>query len=48
VIEGIRHTGGPKSWETTWALSTALGGTGGCFLELDTGLCGLDTARLYF
>lgn len=44
-IEGVTHRGGPKEWETTWTLSPAYAG---CFLQLDTGDCGLDEGRIYF
>lgn len=46
VVEGITHRVVPKDWETVWTLSPAFAGTG-CFLQLDAGPCGLDTARLY-
>lgn len=51
VVEGISHQFAAKAWETTLDLSPAAAsgpGGGSCILELDTGPCGLDDARLYF
>ncbi len=45
VIQRVEHTIGPLAWETRWTISPALAG---CFLELDTGECGLDEGRIYF
>lgn len=45
VIQRVEHTIGPLSWETRWTVSPAYAG---CFLELDTGECGLDEGRIYF
>lgn len=50
AVEGIGHAFGPKSWETVLDLSPAFGTGDGddCILELNTGPCGLDDARLWF
>lgn len=47
VVEGITHTFGPKAWETMLDLSPAYAADS-CVLQLDTGECGLDEARLFF
>lgn len=50
AVEGIAHTFGPKAWTTELNLSPAFGTGDGddCVLELNTGPCGLDDARLWF
>lgn len=50
AVEGIAHQFGPKEWATSLDLSPGFGTGDGddCILQLDTGPCGLDDARLWF